>query len=74
MDIGQLMTLQGTIFLLAGVGIFIRKKNLLPEEARGMLTDLLIDVILPCNIALSFRIDIDREILANLGTGFWWPG
>lgn len=70
MDIGQLMTLQGTIFLLAGVGIFIRKKNLLPEEARGMLTDLLIDVILPCNIALSFRIDIDREILANLGTGF----
>lgn len=35
-----------------------------------MLTDLLIDVILPCNIALSFRIDIDREILANLGTGF----
>ena len=71
MDIGQLMTLQGTIFLLAGVGIFIRKKNLLPEEATGgMLTDLLIDVILPCNIALSFRIDIDREILANLGTGF----
>lgn len=70
MDIGQLMTLQGTIFLLAGVGIFIRKKNLLPEEARGMLTDLLIDVILPCNIALSFRIDIDQEILANLGTGF----
>lgn len=70
MDFGQLMTLQGTIFLLAGIGIFIQKKNLLPGDARGMLTDLLIDVILPCNIALSFRIDIDREILANLGTGF----
>lgn len=70
MDITELMTLQGTLFLLAGIGMAVRKFKLLPNEAQGMLTDLIIYVILPCNIALSFRIDIDRETLGNLGVGF----
>lgn len=69
-DIGQLMTLQGMLFLLTGIGILIRKCRLLPAEAQGMLTDLILYVILPCNIALSFRIDINRELLQNLGMAF----
>lgn len=64
------MTLQGMLFLLTGIGILIRKCRLLPAEAQGMLTDLILYVILPCNIALSFRIDVNREVLQNLGIGF----
>lgn len=70
MDIGKLMTLQGMLFLLTGIGIVIRKSKLLPEDAQGMLTDLILYVILPCNIALSFRIELNRELLQNLGIGF----
>lgn len=70
MDIGKLMTLQGMLFLLTGIGIVIRKSKLLPENAQGMLTDLILYVILPCNIALSFRIELNRELLENLGIGF----
>lgn len=69
-DIGRLMTLQGMLFLLTGIGILIRKCRLLPAQAQGMLTDLILYVILPCNIALSFRIDINRELLQNLGMAF----
>lgn len=69
-DIQRLMTLQGMLFLLTGIGILIRKCRLLPAEAQGMLTDLILYVILPCNIALSFRIDINRELLQNLGVAF----
>lgn len=69
-DLGRLMTLQGMLFLLTGIGILIRKCRLLPAEAQGMLTDLILYVILPCNIALSFRIDINRELLQNLGLAF----
>lgn len=70
MEIGRLMTLQGMLFLLTGIGIVIRKSKLLPDNAQGMLTDLILYVILPCNIALSFRIDLNRELLQNLGLAF----
>ena len=64
------MTLQGMLFSLTGIGILIRKCRLLPAQAQGMLTDLILYVILPCNIALSFRIDVSRELLQNMGIGF----
>ena len=70
MEIGRLMTLQGMLFLLTGIGIVIRKSKLLPDNAQGMLTDLILYVILPCNIALSFRIDLNGELLKNLGLAF----
>lgn len=70
MEIGRLMTLQGMLFLLTGIGIAVRKSKLLPDNAQGMLTDLILYVILPCNIALSFQIDLNRELLQNLGVAF----
>lgn len=70
MDIQRLMTLQGMLFTLTGIGILIRKSRLLPAQAQGMLTDLILYVILPCNIALSFRIDVSQELLQNMGIGF----
>lgn len=70
MEIGRLMTLQGMLFLLTGIGIAVQKSKLLPDNAQGMLTDLILYVILPCNIALSFQIDLNRELLQNLGTAF----
>lgn len=70
MEISRLMTLQGMLFLLTGIGIAVQKSKLLPDNAQGMLTDLILYVILPCNIALSFQIDLNRELLRNLGTAF----
>lgn len=37
MDIMKLMTLQGTLFLLTASGIAVRKFNLLPKEAQGIV-------------------------------------
>lgn len=71
MDIHRLMTLQGMLFLLTGIGILIRKCRLLPDQAQGILTDLILYVILPCNIALSFKIDLNQELLQNLAAGFF---
>ena len=44
-DIGRLMTLQGMLFSLTGIGILVRKCRLLPAEAQGMLTDLILYVM-----------------------------
>ena len=59
----NLINLQGMLFLLAATGVLLRKLNILPESAKRVLTDLVIDVILPCNIINSFLIEFNMEIL-----------
>lgn len=62
MDIGSLWTLQVMMFLLVGVGAFMKKKGILGPESRGVITDLVLDFILPCNIINSFRAEFDISI------------
>lgn len=63
MEIGGLFHLQLMMFLLMGVGFFLRKKDIITSGGRTVLTDLIVDVILPCNIITSFQIPFDWDIL-----------
>ncbi len=48
-------------------GIVLRKRGLLRESANSVLTDLLIYLILPCNIISSFFIEFNIDILKGFG-------
>ncbi len=63
MNYNSLINLQGMLFLLVGAGIVLRKQGILPEGAKGVLTDLVIYLILPCNIISSFLIEFNMDIL-----------
>ena len=69
-DMNTLISLQSTIFLLILAGYIMTRAGILPVSARGALSDLVIDFIMPCNIIVSFLIDLDREILVSCLTVF----
>lgn len=51
------------LFLLVAAGVILRKLGILPDSAKQVLTDLVIDLILPCNIISSFLIEFNLDIL-----------
>lgn len=67
MDIKTLVYLQITIFILIITGIVLRKINTITEEGRKSLTDLFINVVLPCNIIHSFQMKMSIDILISSG-------
>lgn len=64
-NINSLIDLQLTIFLLMLAGYIMTKLKILPPESKKPLTDLVIDFILPCNIIVSFMIEMNRSILIS---------
>ena len=63
MELQAVMNLQLMMFLEIAIGWYLKKKNLITEEGKKVLTDLVIDLILPCNIIQSFMIELNGEIL-----------
>ena len=53
-DMEAQVLLVGKLFLLMGIGVILRKRNIIPEQGKALLTDLVINVILPCSILTSF--------------------
>lgn len=70
MDFTKLLNLQIMMFLMMATGVFLRKKNIITLEGKKVLTDLVIDLILPCNIIASFCIEFSPEILKRCGQVF----
>lgn len=70
MDFTKLLNLQIMMFLMMATGVFLRKKNIITLEGKKVLTDLVIDLILPCNIIASFCIEFSLEILKRCGQVF----
>lgn len=65
MRIQELFELQLMMFILIGVGVVLKRLNIITKEGRGLLTDLVIDVILPCNIITAFSKPFDQSILIS---------
>lgn len=63
----ELLSLQLRMFLIMLIGLFFRKKGIISEKGKKDLTDLVIYLILPCNIVKSFLIPFGEETLANFG-------
>ena len=51
------------MFLLVAAGAIMKKMGILKAESKGVITDLVISFILPCNIITSFRVSFDVSIL-----------
>ena len=64
----QLINLQLTMFVMMGIGLVCRKKNIIGKEGQKNITDLVIDVVLPCNIIKSFLIEFSWETMKTFGT------
>jgi len=68
-EIRTLFLLQGQLFLLLLLGAVFRRKVADAAFQKG-LTDLLIDLILPCNILASFQTAFDQEVFIRSVTIF----
>lgn len=68
MEIQKLIDLQLTMFLMILTGLILKRLNIISEAGKVSLTDLVIYVILPCNIIKSFMITFNKSILFSFGT------
>jgi predicted permease len=59
----ELLTLQLNMFILILAGLILKKIGMIGNEGQRNLTDLVIYLVLPCNIIKSFMIDFSVKIL-----------
>lgn len=62
-QIMSLLTLQGQLALLMGIGVFLRRIGMVDVKGKKLLTDLVINLVLPFNIIQSFRMSFSWEIM-----------
>ncbi|MBR7011045.1 MAG: AEC family transporter [Oscillospiraceae bacterium] len=62
------LILQFAIFSLIGVGFLLRKLNVVNQAGQKCLTNLVIDVILPCNI---FKAFLSADLAQIRDDGLW---
>lgn len=67
MDILALFSLQGTLFAMMIIGAYLKKRGIIDEGGKQCLTDLCVNVIIPCNIFKSCLIEFNAEILRSCG-------
>ena len=63
----HLAELQGMLMLMLLIGLFMRKTGTITEAGKKSLTDLIINIILPCNIIYSFMIEFSYQIFISCG-------
>lgn len=56
----QILTLQVTIFTLILIGFLVKRRGLVSADGQKNLTDLVIYIILPCNIPDAFLQDLSQ--------------
>lgn len=65
-----MLRLQFIIFSMIGIGFFTRKSGMVSREGQKNITDLVINIILPCNIITSFVQDLPESALRDCVTIF----
>ena len=65
MDISSLWSMQFMMFFLCAAGAVLRKTNILKDNSKSVITDLVLYFILPCNIIKSFQTSFEAEILTK---------
>lgn len=66
----QLINLQFTMFSMIAAGVILKKIGIIGEEGQKNLTDLVIYLILPCNIIRSFMVEFSTSILVTFAGVF----
>ena len=65
-----MLNMQLSLFAIMLLGFFCRKKGMIDNKTRTALSDILINIILPCNIAMSFDMDVSGDLLRSAGIVF----
>ena len=65
MNLLDLFSLQGTLFALMIVGAILKKKEIIDANGKKCLTDLCINMVIPCNIFKSCLIEFNMEIFRS---------
>lgn len=63
MDFSSLLNLQIMMFGIMGIGVLLRRKGIIKSEDKTVLTELIINLLLPCSIVMAFYIEFSDEIL-----------
>ena len=61
--IQNVLQLELIMVLLALMGVWLRRRDIITDQGRDCLTDVLMILVLPCNIFLSFRVEADLKTL-----------
>ncbi len=65
MKLTDLFSLQGTLFAMMLIGALLKKKGIISAEGKRCLTDLCVNVVIPCNIFKSCLIEFNKEIFRS---------
>lgn len=62
MSITDLFSLQGSLFALMIVGAWLKRRGIIDANGKKTLTDLCVNIIIPCNIFKSFLIEFNKDV------------
>ena len=65
MDLLSLFSLQGTLFAMILIGAWLKKRGVIDEDGKRCLTDLCIQIVIPCNTFKSCLIQFDMGIFQS---------
>ncbi len=67
MNLLELCNLQGSLFLMILAGAVLKRRGIISKEGEKCLTDLCVNIVIPCNIVKSCLISFDASILKRAG-------
>lgn len=63
--LGPLLELQGSLVIMMAIGVFLAKTGTITKAGRQILTDVTIQIVIPCNILKSFLGAMDLSVLRS---------
>ena len=67
MKLTDLFSLQGTLFAMMLIGAWLKKRGIIDEGGKRCLSDLCINIVIPCNIFRSCLIQAEPGIFRTCG-------
>ena len=61
----ELLSLEFSIFSMMAVGFILKMLNIVGEGAEKTVSGIVISVVLPCNIVLSFMVDMTDNMISD---------
>ena len=70
MDLSGLFNLEFMMFAEMAVGYYLRKRNIIREHEKGVLTKMVVSILLPASIINSFNTQIEGDMLTQFAQIF----
>lgn len=67
MKLADLLSLQGTLFAMMLIGAWLKKRGVIDNGGTRCLSDLCINIVIPCNIFRSCLIEFSPDIFKTCG-------